>query len=247
MATSLPFFNIAPNMRYYMFVLITSVLIAFLGYGTYATAKLLRTWRPDRNLILLPAENILRILLLPVCVGLGLLSNLPFAQLGWRINSLLMPVAIQIFAGIILGCLLALVFFVSTRWLMNSAGARFYSPTLIDAIVPHNRRQLALVILAMVPIVLLEELLFRSLLVGGFAPLLPMPALLIGTGILFGVMHSPQGIWGMTGAGMAGILFGLLFLGFGSLLAPIVAHYIANIVQIGIAMHMQAVDHSVSG
>ncbi|MEZ4658479.1 MAG: CPBP family intramembrane glutamic endopeptidase [Caldilineaceae bacterium] len=226
------------SLRYQIFVLLTCLLIAFLGYGTYSTAKLLRTWRPDRNLILLPAENVLRILLLPVCVGLGVLSQLPYVQLGWHIDQSPAQVAIESSVGIILGCAVAFLFYLSTRWLMATNGARYYSTVLIEAVLPRNRRELGLVFLAMLPIVLLEELLFRSLLIGGLAPLVPVPVLLIGMGILFGAMHSPQGAWGMTGAGLAGVLFGGLFLWFGSLLAPIVAHYVANMVQIGVAMRV---------
>lgn len=228
------------SLQYQIFVMLTCLLIAFLGYGTYSTAKLLRTWRPDRNLILLPAENALRILLLPVCIGLGILSNLPLSQLGWRIAQSAEQVALESFAGGILGCVLAFVFYLSTRWLMTTTGTRYYSTVLIEAVLPRKRREFALVFLAMIPIVLLEELLFRSLLLGGLAPLVPVPILLIGSGILFGAMHSPQGVWGMAGAGLAGVLFGLLFLWFGSLLAPVVAHYVANMVQIGIAMRVHA-------
>jgi membrane protease YdiL (CAAX protease family) len=84
--------------------------------------------------------------------------------------------------------------------------------------------------------VLLEELLFRSLLIGGLSPLLPAPLLMVLVSFLFGALHAPQGLWGMVGAGAAGIIFGALFLAEQSLLAPIVAHYLANLVQIMLAM-----------
>jgi membrane protease YdiL (CAAX protease family) len=53
--------------------------------------------------------------------------------------------------------------------------------------------------------------------------------------VLFGLLHSPQGVWGMAGAALAGILLGLLFLAAGSLLLPCIAHYVANMMQIGVA------------
>jgi uncharacterized protein len=103
-------------------------------------------------------------------------------------------------------------------------------------IIPKSRREFLLVLLALIPVVLLEELLFRSLLLGGLSPLAPEIALLIGFGLVFGLFHSPQGIWGMIGAGLGGIIFGLLFLWQQSLLAPVVAHYVANAAQIGVAL-----------
>jgi membrane protease YdiL (CAAX protease family) len=88
----------------------------------------------------------------------------------------------------------------------------------------------------MVPVVVLEELLFRSLLLAGLAPLAPQPLLLVAAGLAFGLMHSPQGAWGMIGAGLAGMGLGLLFLWAGSLVLPFVTHYVANVVQVGLAM-----------
>ncbi len=87
----------------------------------------------------------------------------------------------------------------------------------------------------MVTVVLLEELLFRSLLVGGMTPLLPGPLLVLSVGIVFGLLHSPQGTWGMAGAALAGVILGALFLLAGSLLLPSIAHYVANMVQVSVA------------
>ncbi|OUC08017.1 hypothetical protein RY27_11515 [Litorilinea aerophila] len=138
--------------------------------------------------------------------------------------------------GISLGVMLALFFYGATRWLTARTGHRYYSPLLLEIIVPRTAWELLGVLLALIPVVLLEELLFRSLLVGGLLPILPAPLLVVGWGILFGLMHSPQGLWGMTGASLAGIFLGVLFLEQGSLLTPLVTHYVANAVQIWLAM-----------
>ncbi|MEZ4684453.1 MAG: CPBP family intramembrane glutamic endopeptidase, partial [Caldilineaceae bacterium] len=117
-------------------------------------------------------------------------------------------------------------------------GERFYSSVVIKSITPRNRQELLLVLLAMGPVVLLEELLFRSLLIGGFQAVIPLPLLLVGWSIIFGLLHSPQGWWGMVGAGLAGLLFGMLFVKQGSLVLPLVAHYVTNSLQVVQAMRL---------
>lgn len=222
------------SLRYTLFVVLTLALTAFVGFGTFQTAKLLRAWRPDRNLLLIPAENIVRLGLVAICIGLGLLSGLSAEQLGWRLE----PLLPQVGWGVLLGVSLAIFFALSTRWLVARTGRRFYSPAVLEIIIPRNGRELIRVLVAMLSVVALEELLFRSLLLGGLSPLWPTPLLLAATGVAFGLMHSPQGVWGMFGAGLAGVGFGLMFLWTGSLLLPFVAHYVANGVQIALAMRI---------
>lgn len=220
---------------YWFFVTLTLLLVVVVGYGAYTTNQLLRTWQPDRNLLLIPGENILRLGLVAFCLLLGLLSRLTWAQLGWVLGH-----GVE---SLLIGCLwgggLALFFYATTRWVIRYSGQRFYSAVVIKAIVPQNRRELLLVMLAMLPVVSLEELLFRSLLLGGLTPILPASSLVAASGLLFGAMHIPQGVWGVIGAAAAGILFGWLFLSTGSLLTPLVAHYIANVAQIGQAMRVR--------
>lgn len=232
------------TINFWLFALLTLALVIFIGYGTYATARLLRTWRPDRNLLLLPAENLLRLVLISVCIILGYLSGVPAAQLGW----LFPAIRQQLLWGSVWGVLLALFFYGSTQWLVRSTGQRFYSSVVIQAITPRNLRELLLVLLAMAPVVLVEELLFRSLLIGGFAHVAPLPLLVIGWSVIFGLLHSPQGMWGMVGAGLGGLLLSLLFVVQGSLLLPLAAHYITNTLQVIQAMRLHYAEaRSASG
>ena len=221
--------------RYWLFVGCTLLLVSLVSYGVYSTQRLLRTWQPDRNLMLMPSENILRLGLIALCILLGLGSGLDWRQLGWVLENGWQ----QLWMGGVWGGLLALFFYITTQSIMRHSGQRFYSVVVIKAIVPTNRRELYLILLAMIPVVLLEELIFRSLLVGGLTPILPTIGLIFATGLLFGLMHVLQGIWGMVGATLAGILFGLLFIQQGSLVLPLVAHYVANVLQIGQAMRLR--------
>jgi membrane protease YdiL (CAAX protease family) len=216
---------------YPAFVVLTLILTVWIGYNTYLTARLLRTWQPDTNPLLHPLETLVRLALIGACIGIGWLSGLDPAVLGWTLND----GGAQAVWGVLAGAALGAVFLYVTRWLVRRTGNRYYSPLVIDLIVPKSRRELALTALAMIGVVLLEELLFRSLLVGGLSPLLPAPILVVGFGILFGLLHSPQGMWGMAGAALAGIALGSLFVLAGSLLLPCIAHYVANMMQIAVA------------
>lgn len=221
---------------YWLFVTGTLALTALIGYNTYLSAQLLRRWRPAQNLLLLPGENLIRLLLIALCIGLGWLSGLEPSQLGWVWPDDAAP----LLRGLAWGAVLALVFAGLTLWIVRRTGQRFYSPVVVQAIVPRSRGELVWVCLAMVPVVLLEELLFRSLLLGGLAPVLPVPLLVIGWSLFFGLLHSPQGVWGMVGAGLGGVLLSWLFLREGTLVTPVVAHYVTNIVQLIQAMRLRA-------
>ncbi len=143
------------TVRYSLFVFLTLLLSVFLAHSTYATARLLRTWRPSSNPLLEPADNLLRIGLVFVCVALGWLSGVSSATLGWVLISPLK----QTLLGIAIGLLLALFFYVATNCVVALTGHRFYSTTLLDLIAPYSRREFAAVAIALVPSVLLEELL----------------------------------------------------------------------------------------
>jgi membrane protease YdiL (CAAX protease family) len=221
---------------YLLFVVLTLVLTGWISYNTYLTARMLRTWRPETNPLLHPLETAVRLVMILACIGLGWMSGLDAAVLGWTTAHAWAQVGWGVLAGSVLG----MVFLLATRWMVRRTGQRYYSSLVIDMIVPKDGREFALTTLAMVTVVLLEELLFRSLLIGGLTPLLPGAVLAVGFGILFGLLHSPQGAWGMIGAALAGILLGGLFLLAGSLVLPCVAHYVANMVQVGAAYRARA-------
>ena len=228
------------TIRYLLFVLLTLGFAAFISYGTYATSRLLKTWQPERNLLLLPAENAVRWIMIAFCLGLGMLSGLSHTQLGWVWTG----AGRQVLLGLALGVAIALFFYVGTRWLVGATGGRFYSNQVIAYIIPRSRRELFGVALAMTGVALLEELLFRSLLLGGFLPVVPGWLLLPALAALFGALHSPQGLWGMAGAALAGLFLGLLFLWSGSLLLPLVTHYVTNMVQIALVMRLGKGDYA---
>jgi len=85
---------------------------------------------------------------------------------------------------------------VAVNWLIFRAvdafGQDVYSPRVMKAILPRSPREQILVPLAILPAALLEELLFRSLLLGGFSLFAPPLLLAAVFSLLFGLMHAPQ-------------------------------------------------------
>ncbi|MEZ4556604.1 MAG: CPBP family intramembrane glutamic endopeptidase [Caldilineaceae bacterium] len=216
------------TVRYLLFVCLTLSLTAFLGYGTYNTAKLLRTWTPDRNLLLLPGETIVRLILIGVCIGLGILSGLAPATLGWTAHDL----DRQILWGMGWGVVVAGIFTITTLAHRSDRPAlllRHGHPThraprrrrtpLGDA--GHGSRGRVGGIALSQPVAGRVDAAARTVAARG------------GAAILFGAMHSPQGAWGVLGASLAGMVFGLLFFQAGSIVLPAVAHYVTNMLQIG--------------
>lgn len=218
--------------RYALFVIGVLALTSFIAYSTFVTAQLLRRWRPPSNPLLDRADTLLRLALIAACVGLGVLSGLDWATLGWVFPAPLRQALVGLFAG---GVLAAGLFGFS-RWLAGMGGQRFVAPEFTAMVAPRSSAELGLIALALVPVVVLEELLFRSLLVGGLSPLAPPAVLVLGVSVLFGAMHLPQGVGGMVGAGLASVALGAIFVAEQSLMAPIVAHYVANFMQL--ALHL---------
>jgi len=78
----------------------------------------------------------------------------------------------------------------------------------------------------------MEELIFRSLLLGAFSPHVNIIYFVIGVSIFFGLLHMPQGEWGVVGVILVSLIFSALFLWRQSILVVIVAHWLMNVVQL---------------
>jgi membrane protease YdiL (CAAX protease family) len=207
------------------------LLTALLSWITYRSHLLLKEFQPDVNLLLSLPELVLRLGLVGICLGLAWLSGLSAAEFGWLIDK---PVQ-TIMLGIGLGLITVLMMNLVTTWSINRFGRQIYSPLVIQNILPRRPLEWVLTALALLPPVLMEELLFRSLWLGCFRQLVFLPLLIIGVSLIFGLMHQPQGRLGMILSGGINILFSLLFLWSGQLLLTLVAHYTTNFLQLAIA------------
>ena len=204
------------------------LLTIFLAWLTYRSHVLLKVFQPPFNLLLSPFELIVRLLLVGLCLLLAWLSNLPADQLGLISSQPLQTVGL----GLGIGLVVQVAINGLTRWAIGRFGRHIYSPLVIRNILPRRPSEWIGVALAFWPAVAMEELLFRSLWLGGFGQVVPLPLLIGGTSLLFGLMHQPQGLLGMLAAGGINVLFCLLFIGSGELLLPLIAHYTINLLQV---------------
>jgi membrane protease YdiL (CAAX protease family) len=218
-------------MAFTIFVAGTLALTAFIAWATYRSAQVLRQMQVDFNLLLLPAENLLRVGLVVACLILGWASGLPREQFGWTSRAPLADLAI----GLAVGILAQVVLNALTNWALSRFGPGIYSPIVVLSILPRRQEEWAPVLLALFPAVLVEELLFRSLLLGGLAVVWPVPVLIAGTALVFGWMHSPQGRLGVIMTAAVSLLLAALFVWRGSLLPPLATHYVVNVLQLVVA------------
>jgi len=210
------------------FIFSTLLLTAAMTWLTYRSARLLREIDVPFNLMLAPPENAFRLLLIVLCLGLGRLSGLSPEQFGWVIPSF----STEVLIGLVFGVVIQSLMHPLTRWAVERFGPEIYSPVVIRNILPNNSREWVLVPAAMIPAALLEELLFRSLLLGGLSAVWPPLPLAVLGALLFGIMHMPQGLLGVLTTGAVGFLLSLLFLQRWTLLSAFVAHYTINVLQL---------------
>jgi membrane protease YdiL (CAAX protease family) len=212
----------------WLYVVLWSALTGFVAYGAYRTSRLLETWSPTSNILLGLPDNVLRLALVSLCLALGVWLGPGCASLGWTADQLGRSLA----AGCTVGLLLAVSLNATGAAAVRKWGPDVYSDRILRYTLPATRCQWPLVLMSMFISVLLEELLFRSLPLGGMHALIPAEFLMWPLAVCFGLLHSPQGGWGVAGATAAAIVLSLLFLATHSLWATVAAHYVLNIYQI---------------
>ncbi len=213
---------------YLLFVFGSLGLTAALAWATYQSGRLLRAVPVRENLLLAPVENIVKAILVLACIALGALSGAPASQLGWTFEHGWRDLGL----GIVVGMLTQFLANGVTLAAINVWGKEIYSPIVMRNIMPRTRPEWLLVPAALGLGVVLEELLFRSLLIGGLSITVPVPILLIGFAAIFGLMHSPQGALGVVMTGLMGLWLSLLFIWSGGILLPLTAHYVINLLQL---------------
>lgn len=210
-----------------------AALIAFVSTMTVRSGLALRTWTPRSNLLLSLPDNVVRLVLVALCLLLGLTVGPGPEALGWSRTAAQLGQDLAL--GVALGLLFAASLNLGGRLAVRRWGPEVFSTKLLQCMLPISRREWAGVLLALLVAATLEELLFRSLPLGGLAWLVPPWWLFWPLALLFGLLHWPQGGWGVAGTAIAAVLLSLLFLATGSIWAPLAAHYTMNVFQFVLA------------
>jgi membrane protease YdiL (CAAX protease family) len=208
-----------------------AALIGLVSYTTVRSGLALRIWTPRSNLLLSLTDNAARLLLVALCILLGITVGPGPAALGWQTARLGQDLVLGVVLGLVFAGALNLGGRIAVRWW----GPEVFSTRLLQCMMPINGKEWAAVLLALLPAAALEELLFRSLPLGGLTWLVPPWWLLWPLALLFGLLHWPQGGWGVTGTAITAVVLSLLFLATGSIWAPLAAHYTMNVCQFGMA------------
>ena len=217
-----------PSWQLVVYVAGTLLLVGFVCLNSWAAAALLRRQPLAYNPLLHPLENLGRLVLVGICLLLSRVSGLPDAAFGFVDPD---PAA-NLLLGVACGLVLLGLNHYGTRWVLRRWGAGTYAPALLRAMLPGSSREWLFAAPALLLAALGEELLFRSLALGGLAAFWPALALAVVFSLAFGLAHLPQGKLGVVGAGLLGFLLSLLFLWRWSLLACTVAHLLVNLGQL---------------
>ncbi len=215
-----------------LFLIGTLALLAFLYWAAYMSARALKnkTVEINGNLFLSVPEFIFKLLMLGFCFGLA--NSLDVVRLdkliGWPPKQ---PIA-DLVIGLTVGFVMVFAINILSTVAIRIWGKSIYSPQFAKSLVPRNQIEWVLIIPPLLLAVALEEMLFRALLIGGFSLIVNPWAMAVAGSIIFGLMHSPQGILGIILVGLVGMLFGAIFIITNSLFIIIVAHFTINYLQL---------------
>jgi membrane protease YdiL (CAAX protease family) len=210
------------------------ILLALVAISTVRTGRLLRTWVPPFNPLLSLPDNAVRLVLIAAGIGLGIAFGPRPAALGWTTAHL----GRDLILGVAAGGVMAAFFALAGQLAVRRWGPEVYDDRLLRCILPASQREWPGVVLALLPAAALEELLFRSLPLGGLGWLVAPYWLMWPLAVFFGLLHWPQGSWGVGGTSLAAILLALLFLATGSIWPPLAAHYVMNLLQVAVAVRV---------
>lgn len=163
------------------------------------------------------------------------LTDVPLRSLGVAV-----PTATELGVGAVLGVVL---------FVLNQAGARIGrqfglggedtanrtgavgDEALREALAPETVSGWLALLFVVLPIVAgFEELLFRGVLIGGFATGFGVPVwlLVVGSSAVFALGHGAQGRVGVVVTGLLGVALAVAFVVTGNLVVVFVAHYLVN-------------------
>ena len=215
-----------------IFLIGTLGLIAFFYWAAFQSARALKSKAIEinGNLLLSLPEFVFKLITLGICFGLANTLSVDRVEnyINWPSNQPLVDLVIGLTVGLATAFTINFISVIAIRiW-----GKDIYSPDIMKSLIPRNQIEWVLIVIPLLVAVAVEELLFRGLMIGGFSTIVNPWAMALASGVLFGLMHSPQGTLGIVLTGAVGILFGAVFIITDSLLTVIVAHFALNFLQI---------------
>jgi len=97
--------------------------------------------------------------------------------------------------------------------------------------LPQNAHQFRNFVALSVTAGIVEEIVYRGFVIWYLTQFMPIWAAVIVSSLVFGLGHSYQGTSGATRAGLVGLVFAVLYVSTGSILLPIIAHAVLDILQ----------------
>jgi len=190
----------------------------------------MKTIEIQGNLLLSIPEFVFKLVLLGLCMGLvsSLTTLNPEKYVGWPSDNPSFDVVIGASVGLVVQFAVNLTSNVAIRVF----GKSIYSPQVMKSVVPKSQREWFLILLPLLLAVAAEELIFRGMLIGGFSLVVNPWVMAVASSIIFGIMHSPQGLLGIIMTALVGFIFAATFIISNSLVMVISVHYIINFMQI---------------
>jgi membrane protease YdiL (CAAX protease family) len=151
-----------------------------------------------------------------------------FGRIGWTLKR--MPLEV------LLGILLFVPMFFGMSWLeqyFTSIGLSSPPPSASGFLEPRGQAQLGLAVALVVVVAVAEETIFRGYLLLRFVGIgMGKVLAVLLASVIFAIGHGYEGSAGIATVGVMGVIFALVYLWRGSLVAPIVMHFLQDFLAI---------------
>ena len=112
-------------------------------------------------------------------------------------------------------------------------------PGAMQELLPHGTGQFVLAVVLVIVVAISEEVIFRGYLIRRFSSMFQSVGLaVLFSAVVFAFGHGYQGGAGVFTIGVVGLVFGLIYVWRGSLMAPVVMHLLQNFVSIVVVPYM---------
>ena len=145
----------------------------------------------------------------------------PLRSIGWNFTNF--------WQEFILGVILFFPFFYASGKLedaLHAAGLSIPSTPLPAFLSPRGSVEILLAFFLVAVVAIAEETIFRGYLILRFRAMMNNPAALLLSAVVFSLGHGYEGTAGLVTVGFMGLIFALVFKWRGSLVAPMVMHFL---------------------